>query len=82
MHQFTSKECNLINLQHKEYNFSSGNRADLNIFLFFKCHFIWSLNIIQNIQLFVKLLRGLSEAFESTLTILIYSTLKLFSNVT
>lgn len=26
--------------------------------------------------------RGLAEAFESTLTILIYSTLKLFSNVT
>ena len=35
MHRFTSKECNLINQQHKEYNFSSGNKAVLDISFFF-----------------------------------------------
>lgn len=62
--------------------FSSGNKAFLNIFFS-----IIPLELEHNtkytvIELCKITQRGLSEAFESTLTIFIYSTLKLFSNVT
>lgn len=64
--------------------FSSGNKAFLNIFFFFSAI---PLELEHNTKYTVIELckithRGLWEAFESTLTILIYSTLKLFSNVT
>lgn len=64
--------------------FSSGNKAFLNIFFFFSAI---PLELEHNTKYTVIELckithRGLWEAFESTLTILIYSTLKLFLNVT
>lgn len=80
MHQFTSKESNLFNRQHKQYNLVQGTK------LFFKKknHFLFSaipLELEHNTKYTVKELckitwGGLSEALESTLTILIYSTSK------
>lgn len=63
--------------------FSSGNKAFLNIFFFSAIPLELEHNTKYTVIELCKITqRGLSEAFESTLTILIYSTLKLFSNVT
>lgn len=63
--------------------FSSGNKAFLNIFFFSAIPLELEHNTKYTVIELCKIThRGLWEAFESTLTILIYSSLKLFSNVT